>query len=78
MCTLNDSLFCCALLRGTARWSSCVGQSSGPLEVAKGIKGSGPRLTFDLKRALLNEKMKPEKIELESTRSWYFKLSLLV
>ena len=32
--------------------------------VARGIKGRGPRLTFDLKRAL---KMKPEKLELEST-----------
>ena len=35
--------------------------------VARGIKGSGPHLTFDLKRALSNLKMKPEKLELEST-----------
>ena len=28
--TCNDSLFCCVLLRGTARWSTCVGRSSGP------------------------------------------------
>ena len=35
--------------------------------VARGIKGSGPRLTFDLKRTLSNLKMKPEKLELEST-----------
>ena len=30
-------------------------------------RGSGPCLTFDLKRALSNLKMKPEKLELEST-----------
>ena len=29
------------------RWSSCVGRSSGPLEVARGIKGKGSLLTFD-------------------------------
>ena len=33
--------------------------------VARGIKGSGPCLTFDLKRALSNLKMKPEKLELK-------------
>ena len=34
--------------------------------IARGKKGSGPRLTFDLKWALSNLKMKPEKLELES------------
>ena len=33
--------------------------------VGRGIKGSGPHLTFDLKRALSNLKMKTEKLELE-------------
>ena len=35
--------------------------------VARDIKGRGPHLTFDLKRALSNLKMKPEMLELEST-----------
>ena len=35
--------------------------------VARCIKGRGPRLTFELKRVLSNLKMKPEKLELEST-----------
>ena len=37
------------------------GWSSGPLGVARGTKGRGPGLTFDLKRALSNFKMEPEK-----------------
>ena len=32
--THNDSLFCCALLRGTTRWSSCLGWSSGAVGLA--------------------------------------------
>ena len=35
--------------------------------VPRGLKGSGPRLTFDLKQSLSNFKMKPEKLELERT-----------
>ena len=35
---------------------------------SRGIKGRGPRLPFDIKRALPNiKKMEPEKLELEST-----------
>ena len=44
-----------------------MGRSSGPLGVARGIKGRGPRLTFDLKWPLQIKKWSQKKLELEIT-----------
>ena len=46
MCTRNDSLFCCVLLRGTARWS-LLGGAANPRGHPSGIKGEVPALTYD-------------------------------
>ena len=47
--TRNDSLFCCALLRGTAR-ISLLGGAANPRGHQSGIKGEVPALTFDPER----------------------------
>ena len=52
---------CCALYYEVLR--DCLP------EFYRGIKGSRPRLTFDLRRALSNLQMEPEKLELESTHT---------
>ena len=48
----NNYIVFGALHSGTANWTSGVGWTSGPLGVARGMKGSGTGLTFDPLRLL--------------------------
>ena len=57
----KNSILCGALLSGTAKWTSGMGWSFGPLGVGRGIKGNGTGLTFD-SLLLLSDLIRKQKI----------------
>ena len=61
----KNSISCGALLSGTTQWTSGVGWSFDFLgQVARGIKGKGPRLTFEPLRLLSEFRRKQKMSEL--------------
>ena len=60
-CYRNNSILCGALHSGTAKWTSGVAWSFGPLGVARGIKGSGNGMNFDPLQ-LLSDLIRKQKI----------------